>query len=161
MSAQFMRRNIRISVRLTEDEQRLLKEKMERIGVTNQEAFLRKMVLDGLVIKLDLPEMKQMILLLRYTSNNINQIAKRLNESGRAYDTDFSDIMDKQEQLWPLPFIADEAVCPPVNEQGCRETSFPTSLLRYISSDMMNSERTRLTMKFILKILLALVMLIV
>lgn len=102
MSAQFMRRSIRISVRLTEEEHRLLKEKMARIGVTNQEAFLRKMVLDGLVIKLDLPELKQMISLLRYTSNNINQIAKRLNESGRAYDTDLADILEKQKQLWQL-----------------------------------------------------------
>ena len=75
-----MRRNIRISVRLTEEEHRLLKEKMARIGVTNQEAFLRKMALDGLVIRLDLPELKQMISLLRYTSNNINQIAKKYNE---------------------------------------------------------------------------------
>ena len=58
MSAQFMRRNIRISVRLTEEEHRLLKEKMARIGVTNPEAFLRKMALDGLVIKLELPELK-------------------------------------------------------------------------------------------------------
>ena len=98
MSAQFMRRNIRISVRLTEEEHRLLKEKMARIGVTNQEAFLRKMALDGLVIKLDL----QMISLLRYTSNNINQIAKRLNESGRAYDTDLAEILEKQKQLWGL-----------------------------------------------------------
>ena len=79
MSAQFMRRNIRISVRLTEEEHRLLKEKMERIGVTNQEAFLRKMALDGLVIKLDLPELKQMLSLLRYISNNINQIARKAN----------------------------------------------------------------------------------
>lgn len=102
MSAQFMRRSIRISVRLTEEEHRLLKEKMARIGVTNQEAFLRKMALDGLVIKLDLPELKQMISLLRYTSNNINQIAKRLNESGRAYDTDLSEILEKQKQLWGL-----------------------------------------------------------
>ena len=81
MSAQFMRRSIRISVRLTEEEHRLLKEKMARIGVTNQEAFLRKMALDGLVIRLDLPELKQMISLLRYTSNNINQIAKRLTRA--------------------------------------------------------------------------------
>ena len=79
MSAQFMRRSIRISVRLTEEEHRLLKEKMARIGVTNQEAFLRKLALDGLVIKLDLPELKQMISLLRYTSNNINQIARSVN----------------------------------------------------------------------------------
>ena len=102
MSAQYMRRNIRISVRLTEEEHQLLKEKMARIGVTNQEAFLRKMALDGLVIKLDLPELKQMISLLRYTSNNINQIAKRLNENGRAYETDFADIREKQNQLWGL-----------------------------------------------------------
>jgi len=102
VSAQFMRRNIRISVRLTEEEHRLLKEKMARIGVTNQEAFLRKMALDGLVIRLDLPELKQMISLLRYTSNNINQIAKRLNESGRAYDTDLTEILEKQKQLWQL-----------------------------------------------------------
>jgi len=46
-----------------------------------------------------------------------------------------------------------------VSVQGCRENSFPTSLLRYISSDMMDAERTGLTMKFILKILLAPVML--
>ncbi len=102
MSAQFMRRKIRISVRLTEEEHRLLKEKMARIGVTNQEAFLRKMALDGLVIKLDLPELKQMISLLRYTSNNINQIAKRLNESGRAYETDLAEILEKQDRLWQL-----------------------------------------------------------
>lgn len=102
MSAQYMRRNIRISVRLTEEEHQLLKEKMARIGVTNQEAFLRKMALDGLVIKLDLPELKQMISLLRYTGNNINQIAKRLNESGRAYETDFADILEKQKELWGL-----------------------------------------------------------
>lgn len=102
MSAQFMRRSIRISVRLTEEEHRLLKEKMARIGITNQEAFLRKMALDGLVIKLELPELKQMISLLRYTSNNINQIAKRFNESGRTYETDFADILEKQNQLWGL-----------------------------------------------------------
>ena len=97
-----MRRNIRISVRLTEEEHRLLKEKMARIGVTNQEAFLRKMALDGLVIRLDLPELKKMISLLRYTSNNINQIAKRLNESGRAYETDLAEILEKQDRLWQL-----------------------------------------------------------
>ena len=100
MSAQFMRRNIRISVRLTEEEHRLLKEKMARIGVTNQEAFLRKMALDGLVIKLDLPELKQMISLLRYTSNNINQIAKRANETGRVYDTDIQEIRASQKEIW-------------------------------------------------------------
>ena len=102
MSAQFMRRNIRISVRLTEEEHRLLKEKNgahrrdESGGVSPQDGTGRPL------IKLDLPELKQMLSLLRYISNNINQIAKRLNESGRAYETDFEDILEKQEQLWGL-----------------------------------------------------------
>lgn len=69
---------------------------------TDRKAFLRKMALDGLVIRLDLPELKQMISLLRYTSNNINQIAKRLNESGRAYEIDFANIQEKQTRLWGL-----------------------------------------------------------
>ena len=102
MSAEFMRRNIRISVRLTEEEHQLLKEKMGKIGVTNQEAFIRKMVLDGLVIRLELPELKELISLLRYSSNNINQVAKRLNESGRVYRTDLEDIKANQEKLWTM-----------------------------------------------------------
>lgn len=102
MSAEFMRRNIRISVRLTESEHQLLKEKMDRIGVTNQEAFIRKMILDGLVIRLELPELQELISLLRYSSNNINQIAKHLNASGRIYQTDLDDIKANQEKLWTM-----------------------------------------------------------
>ena len=102
MSTEFMRRNIRISVRLTAEEHQLLKEKMEKIGVTNQEAFIRKMILDGLVIRLELPELKELISLLRYSSNNINQMAKRLNESGRVYQTDLDDIKANQEKLWTM-----------------------------------------------------------
>ena len=87
---------------MTADERALLERKMREAGTTNMGAYLRKMALDGLVIKLDLPELKQMISLLRYTSNNINQIAKRLNESGRAYDTDLAEILERQKQLWGL-----------------------------------------------------------
>ena len=100
MSAQFMRRNIRISVRLTEEEHRLLKEKMARIGVTNQEAFLRKMALDGLVIRLDLPELKELVSLMRRSSNNLNQLTRKVHETGRIYDVDLEDISQRQEQLW-------------------------------------------------------------
>ena len=100
MSAKFMRRNIQISVRLSEEEHRILKEKMGKIGVTNQEAFMRKMILDGLVIRLELPELKELISLLRYSSNNINQITTRLHDSGRAYQNDLDDIKRNQERLW-------------------------------------------------------------
>ena len=61
---------------------------------------MRKMILDGLVIRLELPELKELISLLRYSSNNINQIAKRLHESGRTYQNDLDDIKRYQERLW-------------------------------------------------------------
>jgi hypothetical protein len=95
-------RNIRVSVRFSEEEHKLLKEKMSLVNVTNQEAYIRKMVLDGIVVKLDMPEIKQMLSLLRYTSNNINQIAKHLNESGRFYKSDIVDVKEKQTQIWEL-----------------------------------------------------------
>ena len=99
MSAQFMRRNIRISVRLTEEEHRLLKEKMARIGVTNQEAFLRKMALDGYILRLDLPELKEMLSQLRYMGNNVNQIAKRANEVGVIDEMDIRGVSKRQERM--------------------------------------------------------------
>lgn len=52
------------------------------------------------VLKLDLPELKEMISLLRRSSNNLNQIAKRVNETGRIYDTDIEYLCGNQEQLW-------------------------------------------------------------
>ena len=85
---------------MTADERALLERKMREAGTTNMGAYLRKMALDGLVIKLDLPELKQMISLLRYTSNNINQIAKRANETGRVYDTDIQEIRASQKEIW-------------------------------------------------------------
>ena len=99
MSAQFMRRSIRISVRLTEEEHRLLKEKMARIGVTNQEAFLRKMALDGYILRLDLPELKEILSQLRYMGNNVNQIAKRENEVGVIDEMDIRGVSKRQERM--------------------------------------------------------------
>lgn len=37
---------------------------------------------------------------MRRISSNINQIAKRANETGRVYDVDLEEIQNQQEQLW-------------------------------------------------------------
>lgn len=100
MSAEFMRRKIKLTVRVTPEEHEKIREKMTLIGTTNQEAYIRRMAIDGLYVRLNLPELNELISLLRYTSNNINQIARRLNETGRAYESDFSDIRQRQDDLW-------------------------------------------------------------
>ena len=72
------------------------------LNLSNREAYLRKMAMYGYCIQLDVPELKEMISLLRYSGNNINQIAKRLHETGRTYETDIADIKANQERLIEL-----------------------------------------------------------
>ena len=102
MSSPKRKRDVPVLFWVSADEMELIQQKMAQFGTKNLSAYLRKMAVDGYVVQLDLPELKQMISLLRYTSNNINQIAKRLNESGRAYDTDLAEILENQKQLWGL-----------------------------------------------------------
>ncbi len=52
------------------------------------------------VVKLDLPELKELVSLMRYSSNNLNQLTRKVHETGRVYDADLEDISQRQEQLW-------------------------------------------------------------
>ena len=94
------KRNIMVRFRVTPEEKAMIEEKMSQVGTSNMEAYLQKMSIDGYILKLDLPELKEMISLLRRTSNNLNQIAKRTNQTGRLYGEDLEDILQNQERLW-------------------------------------------------------------
>ena len=94
------KRNIMVRFRVTPEEKSMIEEKMMQVGTSNMEAYLRKMSIDGYILKLDLPELKEMISLLRRSSNNLNQIAKRMNQTGRLYGEDMEDILQNQERLW-------------------------------------------------------------
>ena len=61
---------------------------------------LRKMALDGYVVRLELPELKELVSLMRYSSNNLNQLTRRVHETGRIYDADLEDISRRQDALW-------------------------------------------------------------
>ncbi len=88
------------AVRFSPEEIRLVQEKMRQLGTSNFSAFMRKMAIDGYVVKLELPELRELVSLLRYSSNNLNQLTRRVHESGRIYDVDLEDIHRGQEQLW-------------------------------------------------------------
>ena len=78
----------------------LIEQNMALSGSTNLSAFLRKMAIDGMVIKLDMPEIREMLKLLRRANANINQIAKHLHETGRVYDTDLEEILGYQKEIY-------------------------------------------------------------
>lgn len=94
------KKDITIKVRLSPDELKMIQEKMEQFGTDNMSAFIRKMVIDGYVVKLEIPELKEILSLLRYSSNNLNQLTKRVHETGRIYDADLEDIHRSQDQIW-------------------------------------------------------------
>ena len=94
------KRNIEVRLRVTQDELDMIHEKMAQYGTTNLSAFLRKMSIDGYVVKLELTELKELVSLLRYSSNNLNQLTRRVHETGRIYDADLEDIRQGHERLW-------------------------------------------------------------
>lgn len=71
---------------------------MALAGVQNMSAFIRKMSIDGYVVNLKIPELEECVRLLRYTSNNVNQIARALNSGGAVYPDDVGDICTKQDE---------------------------------------------------------------
>ena len=93
-------RKIQLNFRVTEQERRLIEERMQEFGTTNREAYLRKIAIDGMIVKLEVQELKEIVSLMRRTSNNVNQIARRLNETGRIYEVDITDVQKQQERLW-------------------------------------------------------------
>ncbi|HIT33779.1 MAG TPA: plasmid mobilization relaxosome protein MobC [Candidatus Faecousia intestinigallinarum] len=100
MSGPNRKREVQINIRVSPEELALIEQKMAQLGTTNREAYLRKMALDGYVVQLDLPELREMVSLLRRSSNNLNQLTRRVHETGRIYDADLEDISQRQEQLW-------------------------------------------------------------
>ena len=75
---------------------------MAEVGSINMSAYMRKMALNGYIIVLDLSDVKEVSRLLRINANNINQYAKRANETGSIYLEDIKDIKRGQEELWIL-----------------------------------------------------------
>lgn len=92
----------RIRVWIKPEDRELIKKKMEEAGIKNMSAYIRKMAIDGYVIRLDMSDVKEGSRLLRINANNINQYAKRANETGNIYLEDIRDIQQQQEQLWEL-----------------------------------------------------------
>lgn len=93
-------RDIQLKFRVSPEERQRIEEKMAQAGTSNMAAYLRKMSMDGYVLRLDLPELKEMVSLLRRCSNNLNQVAKRVNETGRIYTADVEALGEQLDRLW-------------------------------------------------------------
>lgn len=85
---------------MSENEIERMRSKMQELGIRSQSAYLRKMALDGYCINLDLEDIREVRSLLRYCSNNLNQYAKRANETGNIYAEDIADLQKRMDEIW-------------------------------------------------------------
>ncbi len=71
---------------------------MALAGVRNMSGFIRKKAIDGYVVNLEIPELTECAKLLRYISNNVNQMARQMNSGGSVYPDEVNDICTKQDE---------------------------------------------------------------
>ena len=86
--------------RVSRGELEAIRQKMQELGVRSMGAYLRKMALDGYCIRLDLGDLKKIVSLMRYASNNLNQYAKKANETGNISMDDIQDLQLRFNQIW-------------------------------------------------------------
>lgn len=95
-------RPARIEFRVTEQERQLIQKKMEQLGTKNMGAYPRKMAIDGYIIKVDYTEQKKLAAAISRVAGNINQICRRINQTGHFYEDDIVELKAKQCEIWEL-----------------------------------------------------------
>lgn len=97
-----LKRNIQMKFRVTEEERRLIEQKMSQIPTKQIGAYLRKMAIDGLIIYTDTSNIKEFTKELQAIGRNVNQIAKRVNSTGSVYKEDIEEIKERLDEIWQL-----------------------------------------------------------
>ena len=95
-------RPIRKEICLNEQELNLIQHKMRQLGTHNFGAYARKMLIDGYIIKVDYTEQKKLAAAVSHAAANINQVCRRINQTGRFYAADIAELKVCQEEIWLL-----------------------------------------------------------
>ena len=95
-------RPIRKEICLNEQELNLIQHKMRQLGTHNFGAYTRKMLIDGYIIKVNYTEQKKLAAAVSRVASNINQICRRIKQTGRFYAADIAELKARQEEIWSL-----------------------------------------------------------
>ena len=92
-------RSKRIELRVTAEELRQIHEHMQETGISSLTAYMIRMAIHGYVIKMDLAELKELLRLMQISGNNLNQYAKKANETGSIYHEDIEELRTAQKEI--------------------------------------------------------------
>lgn len=93
-------RTVGLFTKVSPEEKAAIDRKMELLGTSNLRAYLRKMAVDGYIVRVDMTDVKELAVLLRNCANNLNQIARRVNGTGNLYEEDVVDLKVRYGELW-------------------------------------------------------------
>ena len=93
-------RNVNLAFRVTEEERELIERRMKQAGIKSLRAYIVKQAIDGRVIHVELDSVRDMVRLLSNATNNINQIARRVNGTGNVYAADLDNLRGYYDDLW-------------------------------------------------------------
>ena len=96
------KRNIQLKIWVTEEERKLIEQKMAQLPTKQIGAYMRKMAIDGYVIYTDTTNIKEFTGELHIIGKNINQIAKRVNSTSAIYQEDISELKTRLNEIWQL-----------------------------------------------------------
>ena len=94
------KRNIFIRFMVDEKERDMIHDKMNDAGIKSMQAYLLKQAIDGRIIHVELDSVREMVRLLSNATSNINQIARRANQTGSIYASDIEELRARYDELW-------------------------------------------------------------
>lgn len=88
-----------IHIRVTPEELNRIRERMDEVGIKSMTTYLMIMALNGYVINMDLSDLKEILRLIQISGNNLNQYAKKANETGKVYQEDLNEVKYNQQKI--------------------------------------------------------------
>ena len=96
------KRDKQLKIWVSQEELDMIHQKMAEFGTSNMGAFVRKMVIDGYIVKLDIPELREILHQLGPIGNNVNQMARKLNAGDSIYREDLAEVNAKLDAVYKL-----------------------------------------------------------
>ena len=93
-------RNLYIKIRVNQAEMDLIKRKFRESGMQTFSGFIRTMILEGYIVKIDESKFQEIHKLATSVARNVNQITIRFHNTGRLYENDITEIKDGLNKLW-------------------------------------------------------------
>ena len=93
-------RTVGLYTKVSPKEKEVIDQKMALLGTSNLRGYLRKMAVDGYIVQLDMSNVVELVKLLRSISSNVNQIARRCNETRNLYAQDVEDLRKGYVEVW-------------------------------------------------------------